>query len=399
LTVSVLSPPHPVSLPSFTSARRQSVRPLSARGVGFDAAYDSETLFYDVFWGDARGAGVRDVVALGPPLRNLDQLLVNLRVTSDIGPHALTWRYRSLDRHMQIHIVVPEAARTLCFASALGTFNVALAPRLASPLAGKRVLMTQSKNNALHWIADWARYHRDVHGVDAILLYDNASTEYALPDIRACLETVAGVVSVVVPWPFKYGPQGLDATRFWDSDYCQHGMLEHARRCYLTDAKSVINADIDELVVSPTGESVCVRAEASWTGLMRYRGRWVIKVANRVDDVDGVALQDRRHLHSQTVLKAQWARRFGVLKVDAKRCPPKWCVVPARCPDRAQWRPHVINGWPVARLTTSAFSYRHFRELSNGWKYERAARETYDPDLHELDTLLVEQYARVQWSR
>jgi hypothetical protein len=396
VTVTVPDPPRPVLLSAFTSERRRSVRPVHAQGPGFEAAYDSETLFYDVFWGHARGAGLRDVVALGPPLRNLDRLLKNLRITSDVGEHALMWRYRALDRHMQIHITVPDAARRLCFSSALGTFNVELGAPGISPFAGKRVLMTQSKDNALHWIADWARYHRDIHGVDAVLLYDNGSTDYSLADVRACLAAVVGLESVVVPWPYKYGPQGLDATRFWDSDYCQHGMLEHARRCYLADAKSVINADIDELVVSLSGESVCARAEGAYAGLVRYHGRWVFGVADRADG--SVALEHRRHLDSQTVLKAQWVRRFGILTIDALRCPPKWCVVPARCPDRAQWRPHVINGWPVARLTTSAFSYRHFRELSNGWKYERTGRVALDPDVHERDALLVASMARVQWS-
>jgi hypothetical protein len=198
-----------------------------------------------------------------------------------------------------------------------------------------------------------------------------------------------------VPWPFKYGPQGHNAKLYWDSDYCQHGSFEHARRKYLQNAKSVINADIDELVLSHSGESVCAAAERSWTGIVRYYGRWIVGGS---ETATTEPVPRNRHKEFETVLKPDTRKKLGILTVDANRCLAKWTVVPRRCPDWSQWRPHVINGWPPARLWTTSFNYRHFRELSNGWKYKREASGAFDAKLHERDTALVDAMSGVNWS-
>ena len=36
-------------------------------------------------------------------------------------------------------------------------------------------LSTVQKNNKLKWIKDWIEYYKEVHGVDRVILYDNAS--------------------------------------------------------------------------------------------------------------------------------------------------------------------------------------------------------------------------------
>ncbi|WP_216075142.1 hypothetical protein, partial [Acinetobacter baumannii] len=80
-------------------------------------------------------------------------------------------------------------------------------------------------------IQDWVRFSRDVHGADAVLIYDNGSTSYSLADLAGALGALDGIaVARVVSWPYKFGPQGFDAKRFWDSDYGQHGVWEHGRR-------------------------------------------------------------------------------------------------------------------------------------------------------------------------
>jgi hypothetical protein len=393
--VIVLPYPNPTLLPQFTPLRRQSMRPLDARNADFDAQYDNETLFYDVFWATAMPHGQPEIVALGPPLHNLAAATQDLRVSNVADGAALPWRYQALDRHMQIRITAPHTVTALRFQSSLGDFTVQVPPRRPSLFDGKRVLMTMSKNNKLQWIVDWVRYHRDVHGVDAVLLYDNSSTAYSVGDLAAALAGIQGVVGGVVPWPFKYGPQGMDAKRFWDADYCQHGVFEHARRQYLTGAHSVINADVDELVLSEDGASVCDAAANSWSGIVRYYGRWTIGCETQSAKA---RTPGSRHKDFNVVLRPDIQRRYGLIPIDTNRCPAKWTVVPSRCPDTSQWRPHVIDRWPVARLWTNAFSYRHFRELSNGWKYQRGASVAFDPVLHEHDPHLAQAYNKVQWS-
>jgi hypothetical protein len=368
---------------------------MHARDASFDNRYDNDTLFYDVFWGAYVSGDKRHIIAIGPPLRNLEPRFKTLRITSVADGSIVPWQYRALDRHMQIYITAPDTARALLFESELGTFTVELPTVSAQPFAGKRVLMTKSKDNDLQWIADWASFHRDVHGINAVLLYDNASTTYSSKDVVDCLAQVPGIVSAVVPWPFKFGPQGIDATQYWDSDYCEYGILEHARRCFLSGASAVINADIDEVILSTDGASVCEAAIKSWSGIVRYHGRWVV---GGLEKADGASPARPRHKDFDTILRREMRRRLGIIPVDANRCPAKWTVVPSRCPDGAQWRTHVIDRWPAARLSTSAFSYRHFRELSNGWKYKRAARADFDPAIHEKDLDLVDAMGKVRWS-
>ena len=80
----------------------------------------------------------------------------------------------------------------------------------------------------------------------------------------------------IVPWLFKFGPQGTLTRGTWDSDYCQLGAWEHARWKYLTRARSVQNSDIDELVVSTRGRSNFAAVENDPFGMLRYTGRWIV---------------------------------------------------------------------------------------------------------------------------
>jgi len=141
--------------------------------------------------------------------------------------------------------------------------------------------MTISKNNPLDWIGDWAEFYVRVHGADAILLYDNGSTDYDLGDIRDRLTSIDGLAdSLIVPWTFPYGP-GVGPRNVQDSFYCQPGALDHARRRYCAAARSVLNSDIDELVVTRPGDSIFERAESSGRAAMVFSGIWVETTESR----------------------------------------------------------------------------------------------------------------------
>ena len=51
--------------------------------------------------------------------------------------------------------------------------------------AGRNCLMTLSRDNALDWIRDWAAFHVREHGADAVLFFDNGSTDYRPEEILA----------------------------------------------------------------------------------------------------------------------------------------------------------------------------------------------------------------------
>jgi hypothetical protein len=207
-----------------------------------------------------------------------------------------------------------------------------------------------SKDNELVWIRDWVLFHAINHGCDAVLLYDNVSSKYDLAQVHETIASVPGIaVAVVVHWPFKIGPQGPSG--IWDSDFAQYGALEHARHRFLARAATVINADIDELVVTRDRQSVCDLARNSRTGYLQYSG---VRIENVSDlNVGGT----RRHMH------------FAYRAYPLQQTTLKWTVVPARCGTRAQWRVHGIDGMRADKKRSAAVTHRHFWPITTGWKY------------------------------
>lgn len=380
-----------VRLSAFSRWRREPGRPLAFRTGRFDEEFDDDTLVFD-----AVAAGPERIVLLAPALLNLAAPLRDTEFsTAGVRRPA---RIRQMDRHAQVWIDVPRGTTTIRGAGPLGEFEVEVADDGADLFRGRRVIFTMSKNNPIEWILDWVRFNRDVHGADAVLIYDNASDRYDSDTLSAALQTVDGIAaSAVVEWPFKYGPQGLDSWRFWDSDFCQLGAWEHARWRFLRDACSVMNSDIDELVLSRDGRSVFAAAERSAFGLVRYFGRWVIGAQGYTREVSAASLL--RHRDFDLLMPPDYRRSRLVLRRDMNRCFSKWTIVPRRCPENAQWGVHKLHGWWPTHLSDPNFSFRHFREIANNWKYRRDDRPSYDPAIHRRDGALVEAFGRVRWEK
>lgn len=383
--------PAPVLLPSFTDARRLASRPVEHRPPGFDDQFDAETLFYDAF---PRPDG--RLVLLGPAFLNLEPAIRSMTVRARPSGAICRFEVRAWNRHGQVLVEAPAGTVGLDLDLSFGTVSVPLSPSELDVFAGRRVIFTLSRNNRLAWIQDWLRFARDIHGAEAVLLYDNGSTAYAP---QALLEAVAQVEGIaigrVVTWPFRYGPQGLDAWRFWDSDFCQHGVLEHARRRFLAAAAAAQNADIDEMVISRSGQSVFEAAARDPFGTLRYGGRWVTVAAEHQRD-------DREPTHRDhtLVLRRRPARRFGILPADAHACPPKWTVVPSRIPDHVQWSVHALGRWLPGRRLSRRFGYRHFMSITDNWKYKRSTSSAADPSRrYDPDEELAGHLARVDWNR
>ena len=210
---------------------------------------------------------------LGPPLCNLAPLLRRDSVRSLPDNAVRAFRHRRLDRQMQIVVDAPAGCAALALDLGGHRTEIAVRPNMAERFAGRRVLLTKTRNNDPAWVRDWAAFNVRFHGADALLLYDNLSDPAVTEAVNVELGKVVGLdVVEVVSWPFKFGPQGLDAKRFWDSDFCELGALEHARWRFLGTARSVQTGDVDELVLSKTGRSVFIAAETDPFGVVRYRG-------------------------------------------------------------------------------------------------------------------------------
>jgi hypothetical protein len=346
------------------------------RQPDYDDNFDATTLFYDVVAFPAPG---QRLLFVGPPFLNLLSPFHESRLNGhELGTTCLS--YYSRDRCCDVWVQEWKGGEAI-LDTPFGSF--VLSPQTAAHhlYVGKRVLYTLSKDNEIDWIIDWVQFHARNHGADAVLLYDNDSSRYTGPELEDALRASFPALEIhVVHWPYKYGPQGVSADAGWDSDFCQAGAFQDARFRFLASASSVLNCDVDELVVSPSGRSVFEAAERSPDGCIHFTGRWV----------------------SNARLSAAWAPdrpsdlRHGQFvfadRDDATVCPTKWCVVPSRCAMDVHWSTHCVRG--KDRPALPAFSYRHFRSISTNWKYRRHWPQPVSARAQRFDAALARSLAR-----
>lgn len=349
-------------IPEQSGIRRLPPRPLELRDPSYDEKFDATTLFFDSFRvGDAR------VVLIGPPLLNLEPTVLSAQFTAHPTGATVTMRYKKLDRNMQLWGDVPIGTSHLTVDSDLGRISVPLSNDCAHLFRGRRVITTLSKNNELPWIVDWLRFHIRIHGCDAVLFYDNASDKYSIQELRSCIQEIGELAqSVIIDWPFRYGPQGTPSGN-WDSDFCQYGQLEHARWRFLRDAASVLNSDVDEMVAADGNESIFERVENMPTGFCAFFGLWVTQ--NRVGTTSASSVNPESFRHREFWL---------TLRPEILQSNTKWCAVPAKCDENVQWCVHQIPGKSSQAAIATDIFYRHFRAINTRWKWKRT-------DAHELD--------------
>jgi hypothetical protein len=378
-----------LQLPDFTDARREPRRPPRFRGNAFAQQFDATTLFYD-----ALDLGRGEAVLLAPPFFNLADKIAGTTFTS--GGEICQADIKTYDRHAQIWLIGIRGS-TVQARGPLGKVTIPLSPSHTEMFRDRRVIFTMSNDNPIEWILDWVRFNRDVHGADAVLIYDNGSTAYDSATLSQALQAIRGIAcSVVVEWPYPYGPQGTNSRDHRDSDVCRLGAWEHARWCFLQHARSAMNCDIDELVLSQDGRSVFEAVERSRYGFVRYRGRRIIGV-NGHDADPGDRLPRHRDFSILMPPDDHWSWLRG--RRDANRGLAKWTVVPARCPRDVQWHVHSIASWLPSHLPCSRnFSFSQFREIGSNWKYQRTNRVAFDPAIHITDDLLLKTLARVDWN-
>ncbi len=359
--------PSGMILPADGPLQRTPPRRPEDQQPDYLARYDAHTLFYDVF-------RCRDDIWLsGPPLHDLAEVVRTGRWTLDGTDVSDRIRLRDWSRTQRSRLRAPGAGADLeleltpmeggpiRFGSRVGADD-------AARFAGHRALISKSKDNDLVWIQDWLRFYHDVHGVTAVVLYDNNSTRYTPADIAAAIAEVPGIeVGAVVAWNYPWGAPG-GPKKIWDSDYLQYSLMEHGRFRFLRDAAGVINADIDELAIADDGRTVFEHAEDSLAGAVRYDGVWIAKATRRpLDPERQRRFVDYRH------------QRPGMTTV-------KWAVIPGRLDERtSQWRIHSIVGSSAEK--NGAITHRHFQGVNNSWKYDRAETVT-DPERHTLDVKL-----------
>jgi hypothetical protein len=328
-------------------------------------AFDDRTLLYDVF----RSADDRHAYLLGPPAIGVEAWFHTLIERSVAATTPVGWFQN--DRHMR-GWVTGQLDRIDVSDEHLVPQSLVVQPNLSHLFEGRRVAFTLQKDNNLDWVADWANFYATCHGADAVLIYDNGSTRYTPERLHRIVSAIPGISqAVVVPWTYPFGVTG-------STNFCHAIMLEHARRRFLASARSVINADIDELAVFDRDVSVFETVEDSETGYIQAPGLYIANATYAAPD-------RRRH------------RDFEQLVPGAPPSPPKWAAVPSRCPDASVWRPHFIAGLESSAAPDD-LRFRHFKAINTGWLEPRwQPGETPSSDA-DIDQAWHRQAAKVAWT-
>jgi hypothetical protein len=371
----------PALLDPAHELRRIPLGPELDRPQSFFDRFDDSAVFYDVF----RDYSGRHVYLIGPMGLNLTPLIEALVITGHPSGTIAKPRIHHGVQAEILRVTLPAGDKRLSFKFGAQQFILPIQPNQSQHLRGQRVIFTINKDNDLRWIADWARFYVKEHGATAAVVYDNGSETYSLDELRITLASVQGLEKfLVIPWPYKFGSMDdvYEKHRFggnWGM-FAQPPKFTQFFRKYAMEARSVLNVDIDELVMSPFRKSVFRAVERSPFGLLRFNRVWVLNVRSETGPP--------RHQDFFVHKKGRAARDRG----------KKWALVPARA-FFASWRAqpwtHFVKGWLNLSGSSADFYGYHFIGISRSWYWDRTEKIAYDPKLHVKDQLMLDTFADV----
>ncbi len=343
--------------------RRDAIVPPAFQPEGFGAAYDWTTLSYD-----AVRSGNR-ILLVCPKLLNFAGLIRDGGLQLDDHPARIR-RLRRYRRHDIVEIAAEAGATRLSIVHDGWSATSGISPDMSAIFAGLNASLHISRNNRLDWIADWARFHQAEHGLEAMLVMDNASDAYPPEAILDALAATGLRRAVVLKVPQPYGPV-RSKSGGGGAKFLQPAMLNLARLRFLSRARAVLNVDIDELVWS-RASSVFDAALHSPLGMVVFDGEWRSPAAGREPP-----LGHADHIYAEA---------------ESDPCPTKYCIRPDG------WRRYI--GWDVHRpdvllpfgwLKRSDFGYWHCRTITTNWKnYNRLGyRPLAEPDPLTTRTLAL----------
>lgn len=348
--------------PEEWQTKRTPVRPMDLWVFDFEKNYDWNTL-----WNDAIRVNNTTVLLIGPPLYQHAEWLTTIHpFYTGSGMKMLDARVQELDRACLTTVTVDNHVDELFLYG-----NTSRTPiKVNQPcwdFAGKKVIVTISRDHPISWLKQWIDYHRAVHNLDGLLLYNNRSTIYTSEELEAAISRPDMVIKVVdydVPFGCMGGGdwewQGKRGDFLpWDSDFAQYVMLEHAKWRYLHCADLAINADTDELlyIKNTTLDGMADYCKTSSNSVWLYKGTWI----EPIDSLTGVvasevSFQGRRFDHYwQTNNSNQ--RGIGV----------KWMLNPARNM-QYQWHLHKTFG---PHMMTDEIGFGHYMAMNTSWSWPR----------------------------
>lgn len=326
--------------------RRNAPKGVVVKADSFWDRYDSQTLIYDAIHCAQR----RELRLYLPRTLNYKGLLASATIKVDDKPQTQI-RWRKWRHHEVLIIRGLSTAKTLSIILDDQTHTIPI-HAVDIGLSDLNCLYTLSKDNDLDWIKDWARFHVIHHGLEAVVFFDNGSTRYHADELDATLRTVPGLKAVrVVAANLPHGPLNQDCTNRSDAKFLQVAMLNLARDRFLSRARSWLTLDVDELLLSPTRESIFDAVEQNRWGHLTFPGIW-----HYPDESDTRNYQSHRSI------------RPG----DAP-CPTKYALRPSGPFGNFALQVHSLER--IHRkfsFVPKRFWFMHCRGISTSWKYTRA---------------------------
>lgn len=233
-----------INIPPEWGVKRVPRTPITPgqewHNTSYEDLYDWDSLFFD-----AINIGGNRLLLVGAPLYEIEK-----DISFSYGGKKLQHTFHHFDRCVitivenittsQIQLDHPKKNITIDIIDASQKFM------------GRHVITTKQKDEPLEWIEQWVQYYHRVYGVTGFVFYNNNCTQYTVDEMREYLQKVSSEILIeVIDVNLPFGPPSPR----WDSDYLQYVILEHFKYMYGWCAKSVINHDVDELLVLPSNIS------------------------------------------------------------------------------------------------------------------------------------------------
>jgi len=193
---------------------------------------------YDTLFVDAIRLNDQVVLLIGAPLLNLEKVFF----LSD-GTSRLQTKLQRMDRCSYLY--VQTTSNTIYADNGSHRVEIQVSAR-STKFNGLRTMVTNQRDEPLHWIDQWVEYYYKVHGVRGFIFYNNyceSTTSEVLENYIS--ERHPDVVVECLDFDVPIGPRSTQ----WNSDFGLYLKFEHVKQKYAWCSELLFNNDIDELVV------------------------------------------------------------------------------------------------------------------------------------------------------
>lgn len=335
-------------LPADAGYRRDAPKRTVIKADRFWDRYDSRTLIYDCYF----DADLRTLTFLLPRSFNFADLIKRavFRADGQILPKP---KWRKWRHHETLTFKAVQAPQSVTIQINDMTLTAPV-NTVDRGLDGLNTIYTLSRDNDLKWISDWVQFHVTHHDLQAVVLFDNGSTAYDPTEIDVLLSSITGIKAVrVIKADLPHGPLNSDCAHRSEAKFLQVAMLNLARDRFMARSRAMLHLDIDEMLVSTTGENIFDATVNDRWGHLTFPGIWHYPSPATADVTHG----SHRHIRAGDTL-----------------CPTKFALNPQGIFGRAALQVHSLERINRKfRFAPARFWFMHCHGISTSWKYARTS--------------------------